>query len=63
MFELIFTIMVINKTGIPGFNVEHIARFQALEDCMKSKVVLQEYMDKLYTQGKAFPGVFECRKL
>jgi len=55
--------MVINKTGIPGFNVEHIARFQALEDCMKSKVVMQEYMDKLYTQGKAFPGVFECRKL
>ena len=63
MFELIFTILVITKTGIPGFNIEHISRFQAVEDCEKTKSSMEAYMDSLVKQGKMFPGVFECRKL
>jgi hypothetical protein len=63
MYELIFTIMVITKSGIPGFNIEKMSRFQSSEQCEKSKDIMQEYMNKLYTQGKAFPGVFECRKI
>jgi hypothetical protein len=63
MFELIFTFLVITKTGIPGFHIEHISRFQAIEDCEKTKSSMQDYMDKLVREGKMFPGVFECRKL
>jgi len=63
MYELIFTIMVITKTGIPGFNIEHISRFQNLENCEKARNSMEEYMDKLVKEGRVFPGVFDCRKL
>jgi phage regulator Rha-like protein len=63
MYELIFTIMVVTKTGIPGFNIEHISRFQNLESCEKARSSMEEYMDKLVKEGRAFPGVFDCRKL
>ena len=63
MYELIFTIMVITKTGIPGFNIEHISRFQNLESCEKARNSMEEYMDKLVKEGRVFPGVFDCRKL
>ena len=62
MYELIFTIVVITKTGVPGFNIEHISRFQLVEDCEKTKKSMESYMDKLVREGKVFPGVFECRK-
>ena len=63
MYELIFTLLVITKTGVPGFNIEHISRFQLVEDCEKTKKSMEIYMDKLVSEGKAFPGVFECRKI
>jgi tripartite-type tricarboxylate transporter receptor subunit TctC len=53
----------ISESGFPGFNIEKMSRFQSSEQCEKSKDIMQEYMNKLYTQGKAFPGVFECRKI
>lgn len=63
MYELIFTIMVITKMGIPGFNIEHVSRFRTVEDCEKAKSSMQDYIDKLVKDGKVFPGIFECRKL
>jgi hypothetical protein len=63
MFELVFTIMVITKTGIPGFNIEHMSTFQNIESCEKAKSSMQEYMDKLVKENRAFPGVFDCRKI
>lgn len=63
MHELIFIILVITKTGIPGFNIEHVSRFKSLEDCEKSKVTMQEYVNKLAENNRTFPGVFECRKI
>jgi hypothetical protein len=62
MYELLFTFLVVTKAGIPGFNIEHVSRFQAVEDCEKTKTAMVEYMDKLVREGKMFPGVFECRK-
>ena len=47
MYELIFTILVITKTGVPGFNIEHISRFQIVEECEKTKKSMESYMDKL----------------
>jgi len=63
MYQLIFTFLVITKTGLPGFHIENISRFQALEDCEKTKTSMIEYMDRLVQEGKMFPGVFECRKI
>lgn len=63
MYELIFTMLVITKAGIPGFNIEHVSRFQTIEECEKAKVSMQEYIDKLVNQGKVFPGIFDCRKI
>jgi hypothetical protein len=63
MYQLIFTFLVITKTGLPGFHIENISRFQALEDCEKTKTSMVEYMDRLVQEGKMFPGVFECRKI
>ena len=55
--------MVVTKAGIPGFHIEQISRFQAIEDCEKSRTSMVAYMDQLVREGKMFPGVFECRKL
>ena len=63
MYELIFTIMVITKTGLPGFSIEHVSRFQNLENCEKAKNSMEQYMERLIKENRAFPGVFECRKL
>lgn len=63
MYQLIFTFLVVTKTGLPGFHIENISRFQALEDCEKTKTSMVEYMDRLVQEGKMFPGVFECRKI
>ncbi|NBX88298.1 MAG: hypothetical protein EBQ97_07260, partial [Bacteroidetes bacterium] len=62
-YQLIFTFLVVTKTGLPGFHIENISRFQALEDCEKTKTSMVEYMDRLVQEGKMFPGVFECRKI
>jgi len=63
MYELIFTFLVVTKTGLPGFNIEHISQFREIEDCEKTKTSMVTYMDQLVAQGKMFPGVFECRKV
>jgi hypothetical protein len=63
MYELIFTILVITKTGVPGFDTEKISKFQVIEECEKTKKSMESYMDKLVREGKMFPGVFECRKV
>jgi hypothetical protein len=63
MYELIFTILIITKTGVPGFGIEKISKFQVIEECEKTKKSMESYMDKLVSEGKMFPGVFECRKV
>ena len=63
MYQLIFTFLVVTKAGIPGFHIEHISRFEAIEDCEKTRTSMVTYMDQLVAQGKMFPGVFECRKV
>ena len=63
MYELIFTFLVITKTGLPGFYSERIGQFQAVEECEKTKTAMFEYMDQLVREGRMFPGVFECRKV
>ena len=63
MYQLIFTFLVVTKAGIPGFHIEQISRFQALEDCEKTRSSMVAYMDQLVREGKMFPGVFECQKL
>ena len=63
MYELIFTFLVVTKAGIPGFHIEHISRFQAAEDCEKTRVSMVTYMDQLVRENRMFPGVFECRKV
>ena len=63
MYELIFAILVITKTDVPGFKVEQISKFQAVNDCEKTKKSMESYMDKLVSEGRMFPGVFECRKV
>lgn len=62
MYDLIFIILVITKTGVPGFNIEHVSKFKSLGDCEKAKVTMQEYVDKLVESNRTFPGVFDCRK-
>jgi hypothetical protein len=63
MHELIFTFLVVTQAGLPGFHREHISRFQAVEDCEKSRTAMVVYMDKLVKENRMFPGVFECRKV
>ena len=63
MYELIFTFLVVTKAGIPGFHIEHISRFQAVEDCEKTRGSMVTYMDQLVRENRMFPGVFECRKV
>ncbi len=62
MYDLIFIILVITKSGIPGFNIEYVSKFKTLNDCEKAKVTMQEYMDKLVETNRTFPGMFDCRK-
>lgn len=63
MYELIFTFLVVTKAGLPGFHIEHISRFQAVEDCEKTRTSMEAYMDQLVKERRMFPGVFECRKV
>jgi hypothetical protein len=63
MYELIFTFLVTTQAGLPGFHIEHISRFQAVEDCEKTRTSMVEYMDYLVKEKRMFPGVFECRKV
>jgi hypothetical protein len=63
MYELIFTMLIITKTGLPGFNIEQVSRFQTIEECEKRKGSMQAYVDKLVNDGKVFPGIFDCRKI
>jgi hypothetical protein len=63
MYQLIFTFLVVTKAGLPGFHIEQISRFQAIEDCEKTKTSMFAYMDQLVREGKMFPGVFECQKV
>jgi hypothetical protein len=63
MYELIFTFLIVTKAGLPGFSIEHISRFQAIEDCEKTRTSMVNYMDYLVREGRMFPGVFECRKV
>lgn len=63
MYELIFTMLIITKTGLPGFNIEHVSRFQTIEECEKRKGSMQTYVDKLVNDGKVFPGIFDCQKI
>jgi hypothetical protein len=62
MFELIFTFLVVTKTGLPNFQVERISLFREIEVCEKTKDSMVAYMDQLVKENKMFPGVFECRK-
>jgi hypothetical protein len=62
MYELIFTILVITKAGLPGFHIERISQFRDVEDCEKVKTSMVTYMDQLVRENRMFPGVFECRK-
>jgi hypothetical protein len=61
MYQLVFIVLVIGKGGIPGFNIEHVSTFANADECLKSRVVMQEYVDTLAKEGKAFRGIFECR--
>jgi hypothetical protein len=63
MYQLIFTFLVVTKAGLPGFHIEQISRFQAIEDCEKTKTAMFAYMDQLVKENKMFPGVFECQKV
>ena len=63
MYQLIFTFLVVTKAGIPGFHIEQISKFQALEDCEKTRTAMVTYMDQLVRENKMFPGVFECQKV
>ena len=63
MYELIFTILVTTKAGLPGFHIERISQFRDVTDCEKTKTSMVTYMDQLVREQKMFPGVFECRKV
>ena len=63
MYELIFTILVTTKAGLPGFHIERISQFREVEECEKVKTSMVTYMDHLVREGRMFPGVFECRKV
>jgi hypothetical protein len=62
MYQLVFTILVVSKAGIPGFNIEQYSTFSTEEECLKTKVVMQNYVDRLVKENRTFPGVFDCRK-
>lgn len=63
MYELIFTFLIVTKAGLPGFNIEHVSRFQAVEDCEKTRASMTAYMDRLVKENRMFPGVFECQRV
>ena len=63
MYELIFTILVTTKAGLPGFHIEHISRFREVEECEKVKASLVANMDQMVRENRMVPGVFECRKV
>jgi len=63
MYQLIFTFLVVAKSGLPGFHIEQISQFREIEDCEKTKASMVTYMGQLVRENKMFPGVFECRKL
>jgi hypothetical protein len=46
---------------MPTFNIEHVSTFATADDCLKSKLVMQEYVDNAAKDGKVFRGIFECR--
>ena len=62
MYELIFTFLVVAKSGLPGFHIERMSQFRELEDCEKTRTSMVVYMDRLVSENRMFPGVFECRK-
>lgn len=61
MYQLVFIVLVVSKGGMPGFNIEHVSTFANVDECLKSKVIMQEYVDTLAKEGKTFRGIFECR--
>jgi len=63
MYELIFTFLVVAKSGLPGFHIERMSQFREIADCEKTKTSMVIYMDQLVREQKMFPGVFECRKV
>lgn len=63
MYELVFMFYVVTKAGLPGFHYEHHSKYQTVEECSKIRVTLQDYVDKLVKEGRAFPGVFSCIKV
>jgi hypothetical protein len=63
MYELIFTILVTTKAGLPGFHIERISQFKEVAECEKARTSMVTYMDQLVREQKMFPGVFECRKV
>jgi hypothetical protein len=63
MYELIFTFLVVAKSGLPGFHIERMSQFREIVDCEKTKTSMVTYMDQLVREQKMFPGVFECRKV
>ena len=62
MYELIFTILVTTKAGLPGFHTERISQFREVEECEKVKTSMIVSMDYLVREGKMPAGVFECKK-
>jgi hypothetical protein len=63
MYELIFTFLVVAKSGLPGFHIERMSQFREIADCEKTKTSMVVYMDRLVRENRMFPGVFECRKV
>ena len=63
MYELIFTFLVVAKSGLPGFHIERMSQFREIADCEKTRISMVTYMDQLVREQKMFPGVFECRKV
>ena len=63
MYELIFTFLVVAKSGLPGFHIERMSQFRDVADCEKTRISMVTYMDQLVREQKMFPGVFECRKV
>jgi hypothetical protein len=63
MYELIFTFLVVAKSGLPGFHIERMSQFREIADCEKTRISMVTYMDHLVREQKMFPGVFECRKV
>jgi len=61
MYQLVFIVLMVSKTGMPTFNIEHVSTFATADDCLKSKLVMQEYVDNAAKDGKVFRGIFECR--